>query len=302
MKMVKKPVRLSLFQTIRSTGAAKSTDRQQGRIARSAGEIRAEIGLGHDISIFHAAQVGSLTMLQSVLHAGQPVNATDDTRRTALHHAAAQGHYDAAELLIISGADTMARTRDNATTPLHEVTTGEVAELLIQGKADVNAEDDWGLVPLHYASQNGHCDVVRCLIEYHASVCPADGLGRSPLHLAAQHGRVQVVQELATLGADLSCKDKRGRTPLAVAVAFAQEEVVKVLQQMDQLLGGMGAEGTSLRALPVGSPARMTRGPKNMPVPRPRTTERAMHLSGDSHADKNVMRTEQVGSQRISFD
>ena len=33
--------------------------------------------------------------------------------------------------------DTMARTRDNQSTPLHEVATGEVAELLIQGKADV---------------------------------------------------------------------------------------------------------------------------------------------------------------------
>jgi ankyrin repeat protein len=64
----------------------------------------------------------------------------------------------------------MARTRDNATTPLHEVATGEVAEVLIQGKADVNAVDEWDMSPLHYAAQQGRCDVARCLIEYHAAV------------------------------------------------------------------------------------------------------------------------------------
>ena len=58
----------------------------------------------------------------------------------------------------------MARTRDNESTPLHEVATGEVAELLIQGKADVNSADEWELRPLHYAAQTGNCDVARCLI------------------------------------------------------------------------------------------------------------------------------------------
>jgi hypothetical protein len=75
----------------------------------------------------------------------QPVNATDEARRTALHYAAAQGHFDIAELLIRKGADTMARTRENESTPLHDVATGEVAELLIQGKGDVEAADEWDL-------------------------------------------------------------------------------------------------------------------------------------------------------------
>jgi hypothetical protein len=259
VKMPKKPLKLSLFQTMRTTASGKSADRQQGRIARSAAQIQVEMGLGRDLSIFHAAQVGSYNLLRAVLDRGQPVNASDDTCRTALHHAAKHGHYDVAEHLIQAGADTMARTRDNESTPLHEVASGEVAELLIRGKADANCCDEWGLSPLHYAAQSGNCDVVRCLIEYNAAVCPLDGLGRTPLHLAAQHGRVEAVQELATLGADLSARDRRDRTPLAVAEAFGQNEVVAVLKPMEMLLGNMGAEGTSLRALPVGSPARMTR-------------------------------------------
>lgn len=186
MKMPKKPVKLTLFQSMRTTASAKAADRAKGRAARSAAEIGAECGLGRDLDIFHAAQVGSLSMLRAVLGSGQPVDATDASRRTALHHAAAQGHFDIAELLIKRGADTMARTRDNQSTPLHEVATGEVAELLIQGKADVEGTDDWNLRPLHYAAQSGNCDVVRCLIEYHAAICPLDGLGRTPLHIAAQ--------------------------------------------------------------------------------------------------------------------
>ncbi len=259
VKMPKKPPKLSLFQTMRTTAAGKAGDRQKGGIARSAAQIQVEMGLGRDLDILHAAQVGSFNLLRAVLDRGQPVNSRDETCRTALHHAAKHGHFDVAELLIQAGADTMARTSDNESTPLHEVATGEVAELLVRGKADINCSDEWGLCPLHYAAQSGNSDVVRCLIEYHASVCPLDGLGRTPLHLAAQHGRVEVVQELATLGADLSLRDRRDRTPLAVAEAFAQNEVEQVLRPMEMLLGNMGAEGTSLRALPVGSPARMTR-------------------------------------------
>ena len=86
----------------------------------------------------------------------QPVNATDEARRTALHHAAAQGHFDIAELLIKKGADTMARTRENESTPLHDVATGEIAELLILGKGDVEAADEWDL---------------RCAAKYLACVC-----------------------------------------------------------------------------------------------------------------------------------
>jgi hypothetical protein len=66
-----KPVKLSLFQTIRATAGAKMADRQRGRIARSAGEIQAEMGLGRDLNIFHAAQVGSFNLLRAVLDAGQ---------------------------------------------------------------------------------------------------------------------------------------------------------------------------------------------------------------------------------------
>ena len=90
LKMPRKPVRLSLFQSMRAAAGAKTADRQQGRAARSAAEISGELGLGRDLNIFHAAQVGSYNLLRAVLDAGQPVNSTDETRRTALHHAASQ--------------------------------------------------------------------------------------------------------------------------------------------------------------------------------------------------------------------
>ena len=91
MACTRAQVRLSLFQSMRAAAGAKVASRQQGHRARSAGEIRAEMGIGRDLNIFHAAQVGSFNLLRAVLDAGQPVNATDEGGRTALHHAAAQG-------------------------------------------------------------------------------------------------------------------------------------------------------------------------------------------------------------------
>ena len=41
---------------------------------------------------------------------------------------------------------------------------------LIEAHADVNAQDLFGVTPIHWASENGHFEVVRCLIENNADV------------------------------------------------------------------------------------------------------------------------------------
>ena len=68
----------------------------------------------------------------------------------------------------------------------------EVAELLLEHGADVNAQDKGGLIPLHNASSYGHLDIAALLIKYHTAVNATDKWGFTPLHEAAQKGRTQL--------------------------------------------------------------------------------------------------------------
>lgn len=68
----------------------------------------------------------------------------------------------------------------------------EVAELLVERGAEVDARDKGGLIPLHNASSYGHADVAALLIRSGTSVNATDKWGFAPLHEAAQKGRTQL--------------------------------------------------------------------------------------------------------------
>jgi ankyrin repeat protein len=82
----------------------------------------------------------------------------------------------------------------------------EVSRLLSVG-ADVNAKDDHGETPLHWASQRGHVHVVQALVEHGADAEAKDSKEWTPLHSASRWGHVQVVIELLKHGADVEAKD-----------------------------------------------------------------------------------------------
>jgi ankyrin repeat protein len=81
------------------------------------------------------------------------INAKDKNGLTSLHHAAASGYKDVAELLITKGADVNAKDKIGYT-PLHYSASfghKDVAELLITKGVDVNAKAKNGLTPLQVA-------------------------------------------------------------------------------------------------------------------------------------------------------
>ena len=56
----------------------------------------------------------------------------------------------------------------------------------------MDAVDEEGDTPLHYAADKGHADVARALIEAGASVRAANQQRKTPLHLAADRGHTEV--------------------------------------------------------------------------------------------------------------
>ncbi len=109
-------------------------------------------------------------------------------------------------------------------------------KLLVQG-ADVNARDEYGNTPLHYAARNPDAKngFLYLLIAKGAEVNARNDSGQTPLHLAVQVIRKTAVATansaniLLSHGAQADTEDKNGCTPLYVACGSDWTNTVEVL-------------------------------------------------------------------------
>ena len=130
---------------------------------------------------------------------------------SALLDAAKKGNVTRVQKLLTPENINCRDSQGRNSTPLH-LAAGynnlEVAELLLENGADVNAQDKGGLIPLHNASSYGHLDIAALLIRYSTVVNATDKWGFTPLHEAAQKGRTQLCALLLAHGADSSLKNQ----------------------------------------------------------------------------------------------
>ena len=107
-----------------------------------------------------------------------------------------------------------------------------VLDVLNEG-ANVKAEDDQGLTPLHYASGSStDVSAITLLLDLGADVNATSDQGFTPLHIAASgNPEPSVIALLLDRGADIEARDSNGGTPLHHAVIFVNEDpsVLKLL-------------------------------------------------------------------------
>jgi hypothetical protein len=142
----------------------------------------------------------------------------------ALHVAGKYGHVDVAKLLIQNGAGVNAVDKDNWTS-LH-VTTWyghvDVAKLLIQKGAEVNAVNGDNATSLHMTAPFGHVDVAKLLIQNGADVKDVDKYDRTSLHVTTLNGHVDVAKLLIQNGADVNAVDKWKQSVLYCASCISK--------------------------------------------------------------------------------
>ena len=135
----------------------------------------------YEIKFLDAAIKGDIKMIEQMLQAGIDVNAWDDRKmpknRTALMHAAANGHLEAVELLLKSGAKLEAK--------------------------DKGAGCDWpgGNTALILAIVNKHVPVANRLLDVGANPKTKGG-GTTAIRAAVEIGNFDLVKRLSELGAD----------------------------------------------------------------------------------------------------
>ena len=176
--------------------------------------------------------------VEVLLRAGADIEAKDHDMCTPLHVSSDSGNYETTACLLQYGANPRARNSNQAT-PLHYAVQNEYHEfvissiilLLVRAKADVNAVDNTGRTPLHWALNTRRKNAVRILLYHKANPDIADNSGATPLHYAARdrYDCSDIISVLIRAQTNVDSKDKSGSTPLHLAAKLGHPEIVQKL-------------------------------------------------------------------------
>jgi ankyrin repeat protein len=201
--------------------------------------LRAQISA--EARFTQALIMGDLKTAESLLSGGLNPDSRDRFGQTPLIIAATFGDNKIASLLLSYHADPNAALKRQpdvgqlAATPLQcAARTGnlQMAGMLINAGAEVNATGEAGRTPLSFAVSSNHLDMIRFLIEKGAEVIVRDAEGASPLDDAAWRGSLDVVAMLLAHGARLNESDTQtGATPINEAAYRGHTAVIRYLLQ-----------------------------------------------------------------------
>lgn len=121
----------------------------------------------------------------------------------------------------------------------------EIAALLIDRGADVNAADERGYTPLFHACHDpdedrGHPALVELLLAAGADKEAKIGFGVRPLMYAAGNGEAGVVAALLRGGADPLARNEVGRTALMMVKDRDYVDVINLLHEAEAMLETAG--------------------------------------------------------------
>jgi hypothetical protein len=155
--------------------------------------------------------------------------------RAQLHHCAENGFTSSVKrLLSIRNINVNVKDDVHGSTPLHDAAVDghvEIARLLLQNGAEVNARSKYGFTPLHWAAIFGHVDILHLLVENDADLEAQDNDGERALHCAAYNGCLPFIQELISrYHVDINARDNYEETALRWARAQNHSTVITFLQ------------------------------------------------------------------------
>jgi uncharacterized protein len=143
------------------------------------------------LNIFEAACVGDKNILvQSLLINPELLNAFSPDGFTLLGLASYFGHIALTKSLLEMGANpNLPSNNQLKVSPLHSacaISNFDIAELLINKGADVNARQMQGVTPLHSAAHNGQTLLVKLLLQNGADLKAKMENGLTPLSMALE--------------------------------------------------------------------------------------------------------------------
>ena len=114
------------------------------------------------------------------------------------------------------------------------------ARALLDAKAEIEAKDNDGKTPLHWAAAEGHEEATRALLNAGAKIEAKGNDGKTPLHWAAVAGHKKTTRALLNAGADRKAKDNDGKTPDVLTWSSMIKKIGKALLSLFLIIWLLG--------------------------------------------------------------
>ena len=191
----------------------------------------------HSKTLLEAVSQQDKDRVAKILETKPNLEQIDAKGRTALMLAAYNGDNEIAELLINAGADVNAQDEMLNSPFLYAGANGNIklVKMCLENGADFKVFNRYYGSALIPAAERRHLDVVNLLVNTPGyPIDHVNNLGWTALLEAIILGadrkvQVEIVKSLVKGGADVNIADKDGVTPLAHAKKRSMDEIVKIL-------------------------------------------------------------------------
>ncbi len=176
------------------------------------------------------------------------VNKKDEEGNTLLHIELEKSHFelDTIKFLIENTTDVNAEN-DYGMIPLvcaSQINAIDVMKLLLTKEGTViDIEDGQGMTPLYWAVINNDVKIAELLIKKGASVDYSGINSTTALIEASKHGHIDIVKLLVANGADINIKVSVSRTPLHYAAEKGYMDIAKILVENGADINADDGEG-----------------------------------------------------------
>ncbi|PRD22307.1 UNVERIFIED_CONTAM: Ank3 [Trichonephila clavipes] len=230
----------------------------------------------HDSPLFLAIENGNFEIIEFLIAEGADINLTNFFGFKALHFSILHRKKEVVAYLIQKGANI--NDPCYRQTPLQLAVQNndfEMAQVLINNGAEIDAESDSGLTPLCLAVRNNNKEIVKILLKYGADINYGESLplstaivfglnniaeilldnekidihycgidGNSLLHIAAKQGNHFIVESLLDRGADANAITlQNGISSLHCAADAGYVEIVKILLKNKAKINAVSNDG-----------------------------------------------------------
>ena len=182
--------------------------------------------------IYCAIQFNQQQIIKSLLSFKPDLERQGGRMSTPLTLATVNRKMDIIQLLLEAGASTEYRQGAGHTAftySLWILKDFQIAQLLINHKANINVPTIEGRTSLHESARNGKLDIVEFLLNFGADIDQQDRGGATALMYSAYGGQAAVMKKLFAYGPSVNLQNNLGDTALHIAVLVDSEETTSLL-------------------------------------------------------------------------
>ncbi|MFO7735006.1 MAG: ankyrin repeat domain-containing protein [bacterium] len=207
-------------------------------------------------SFFEQIEKVDTETVKLFIEAKADVDAENHKKQTPLMIASIYNLTEIAKMLINSGANINARDKSGKTALHHSIVNGtEIFHMLVSNGADLDKKDNKEETPLHYVARFKRKEMFNRLMVENIQLDTSNKNGFTPLAISIYSKEYKMAKTLIEKGADVKKANSEGVAPLMLAASggrSSQPELVKLILEKGAEIDSVDFEGKTALFYAVG--------------------------------------------------